>query len=100
MSRGNRRVNLGNSRPVITIPIKEFQRTDVQVDVPATDITTLVNQNVKNKYAAEKFFSKLFEYNRIELDRKFCSGTADITSDKYTQMKDIMTEIQKYAKGA
>ena len=53
----------------------------------------------KNKYAADIFFAKLLDYNMAELDQEFrvCSNK-DLTKDGYTQMGDIMTEIQKYAK--
>jgi len=53
----------------------------------------------KNKYAADKFFAKLLDYNIVELDRNFCTQSVDFTKDGYTQMGDIMLEIQEYVNG-
>lgn len=51
----------------------------------------------KNKHTADKFFAKLLDYNMTELDRNFCEQNADLTENGYTQMKDIMLEIQEHA---
>lgn len=50
----------------------------------------------KNRYTADKFFAKLLDYNMAELDRNFCEQDIDLTKNGYTQMKDIMLEIQEY----
>lgn len=53
----------------------------------------------KNKYAANKFFAKLLDYNIVELDRSFCAQKSDLAKAGYTQMRDVMLEIQRYANG-
>lgn len=52
----------------------------------------------KNRYASEKFFSNLLEYNRSELDQKFCTHEPCIQEGQYTQMKNLITLIQEHSK--
>jgi|InofroStandDraft_1065614.scaffolds.fasta_scaffold05140_15 hypothetical protein len=51
----------------------------------------------KNKYTSEKFFSNLLEYNRSELDQRFCTYDPCIRESHYTQMKDFITIVQGYS---